>query len=85
MSARKKKSKENEPPLLSQRIRNEVRMFVALRDYAKIKCGRSMRLPDQHDTLRKLYHGQETSNPPQIKLFFETQLNYRDFFDTKII
>ena len=85
MSGRKKKSKTKAPLPLPQRIRNEIRMSVALRGYAEMKCGRSMRLPDQHNSMFQFYHGKEPSHPPQIKLFAEAQLNYRDFFDTKIV
>ena len=60
-------------------------MSVALRGYAEMKCGRSMRLPDQHNAMAEFYHGKEPSHPPQIKLFSEAQLNYRNFFDTKIV
>ena len=60
-------------------------MSVALRGYAEIKCGRSMRLPDQHKAMSKFYHGKEPSHPPQIKLFAEAHVNYQDFYTTKVV
>ena len=85
MSERKNKSKVKAPPPLPKQIRNKIRMSVALRGYAEMKCGWSMHLHDQHNAMAEFFHGKEPSHPPQIKLFAEAQLNYRNFFDSKIV
>ena len=84
MRSKKKKGK-NKPPLpLPRDLRNEMRMTVALRGYADIKCGRSMKLPDQHKKLFDFFHG-KPSCPPQIELFAQANINYRDFFDSETV
>ena len=84
MSSKKKKGKNKAALPLPRDIRNEIRMTVALKGYTDMKCGRSMRLPDQHKNMSNFFHGLN-SCPPQIELFAQANINYRDFFESKTV
>ena len=75
MSGRKKNGKVVPKPLLKY-ICDELGTTCALKGYSSLKTGKSMKLPDQHTTMDKFFHGKTPTHPAQIKLLAEAHLNY---------
>lgn len=67
--------------LLPKMIINELRLTCALKEYSRVKKGKSIRLAYQHLCVGVWYHGEAPNHPLQIKLLADTYVNYIDLYD----
>ena len=84
-SARRKKTRSAQPPLLviPKTIRDELRMCVALQGYSSLREGLGKTLHQQYHSMEQFFHGQEGKTPSQIKMMAEGVGRYKELYEKK--
>ena len=68
--------------MLPREIWNELKMDVALKDFAQMREGKGKKIQDQLIWMERFFHGKKPVFPSQLKLLCNGSFGYEDFYES---